>query len=83
MSKIEELKAAYKAANVADSDVGQMCSEDAEFITLAYDMMPTLLQMVELGWDLAHLCGDSDFADDRRANAIRRKILKLCRKGLR
>jgi hypothetical protein len=56
---------------------------DANFIALAHNAMPALVQMAELAWDLAHLCCESDFADDRKAEKIRRKILDLYLKELK
>lgn len=41
---IEELKAKMEAATVADCDLDQMPSQDAEFLFLAYHLMPTLLE---------------------------------------
>jgi hypothetical protein len=47
MSKIEELRAAYEAATLADSDVEEMVGVDAEFIWLAYERLPALLEAAQ------------------------------------
>ena len=48
MTKLEELKAAYEAAELGDCDLDEMVTPVAQFVFAAYNLMPQLLEAVDL-----------------------------------
>ena len=68
MSKLEELKAAYVATGggMSEDDADLIPTADCTFYDLAHNLMPTLLEAIDLLEDVA--LGNSEY-DDLSAQA--------------
>ena len=72
MTKLEELKAAYEAAELGDSDLDEMLTPVAQFVAITHNLMPQLLDAVELLKAAATIIeGEYPESDDRRKVAVK------------